>query len=480
MTKSSKLFLSTLIFLASLAVAQEKPSEKIALATTNIPTDRLNVYSDLAVQWMQEYVLVDTSNPPGNEMRAVEFFKKKLDAEGIESKVFEFAPEKHRGNIIAWIKGSGKKRPIILLNHTDVVTSDPARWTVPPFSGKIVNGAIYGRGAQDMKCEGLAQLLVMVMLIREKVVLDRDVIFLATADEEANGTGTDWMIANQRGLFDNAEFLVTEGGFNEMKDGKVKYIGIDVAEKSPFWLTVTAHGKPGHGSHPLLDSAPNRLVTALQKVLAWQTELKLTPVVEEYMRVMAPYQSPEDAKIFSNIKTLVHDPEFRAAVARKDFNPSLRNTISLTMFGGSQQTNVIPGEAWANLDVRLLPDENPKEFLEKIRAVVNDPNVAIEPQSKEFRISNSSSTNTELFRVIRGVAAAYFQGTPVAPSLTSGYTENQRFRALGITSYGFSPYATTIEEGSTEHGDDERIRVEEVRRGIRVYFDVVNGIAGRQ
>jgi len=162
----------------------------------------------------------------------------------------------------------------------------------------------------------------------------------------------------------------------------------------------------------------------------------------------------------------------------ESINYLLRETISLTMLGGSEQTNVIPPEAWANFDVRLLPGDDPKEFLESIRRVVNDPNVTVEPQSAEFRTANYSPTDTALYGAIRRVAQTYFPGAPVVPRLTSGYTENQRYRPLGINAYGFSPYTATQEEGSTEHGNNERIRVEEVRRGYKVLYDVVILAAG--
>jgi acetylornithine deacetylase/succinyl-diaminopimelate desuccinylase-like protein len=451
-----------------------------AVAQSNtIPPDRLNKYSDLAVQWLQEYLRVDTTNPPGNEAQAAAFFKKILDEEGIENQVFEFDPAHHRANILARLHGSGAKRPLILLNHMDVVTSDASRWAVPPFSGQILNGAIYGRGAQDMKAEGLAQLVVMVMLKREKIALDRDVIFLGTSDEEVDGSGTDWVITNKRDLLGDPEYLLTEGGYNLLEKNKVKYVALDVAEKATFWLRVKARGKPGHGSEPLVDSAPDRLVRALAKIINYQSELKLTPVVEEYLRVMAPYQTPERARIYRNIRALIKDPAFRAHLKSDELNPKLRNTISLTRLSGSPQTNVIPGEATANLDVRLLPGEDPQVFLAELNRLIADSNVTIEPESpiKDFRIANSSPTDSELYGVIRKVAGKYFPGTPVVPSLTSGYTENQRYRSLGIVSYGFSPYAATEEESTTEHGDNERIRVEEVRRGPRILYDVVVGIS---
>jgi acetylornithine deacetylase/succinyl-diaminopimelate desuccinylase-like protein len=393
--------------------------------------------------------------------------------------VFEYAP----GRADLWARvvhtSATAKRPIVLLNHMDVVTSDPTHWKVPPFSAQIVDGSIYGRGAQDMKSDGLAQLVTMVMLKREKAVLDRDVIFLAVSDEEANGTGTDWFIANQKVLLGNAEFLINEGGENLLDGSRVKYIGVDVGEKSPYWLHIVAHGRPGHGSRPIPDSAPNRLAQALNRIIVYRTPFKVLPVVEEFLQDMAPYETPARAEQFRNIRRALEDKKFQADVEKDEsLNFLLRNTISLTMLGGSKQTNVIPPEAWANLDVRLLPGEDPKPFLESIRKVVNDPNVTVEPENDEFRVANYSPTNTEIYGAFKQVAAHYFPGAPVVPRLTSGYTENQRYRPLGIEAYGFSPYTATEQEGSTEHGNDERIRVEEVRRGCQVLYDVVSQVAG--
>ncbi|MGB2605651.1 MAG: M20/M25/M40 family metallo-hydrolase [Candidatus Sulfotelmatobacter sp.] len=458
-------------------VAEEPPA---ALASSQISADHLQQYSDLALAWMQEYLRIDTTNPPGHEMRAVAFYKKILDEEGIENRVFEYAPG--RGDLWARVPHDTAQgqRPIILLNHMDVVTSDAAHWKVPPFSGEIKDGWLWGRGAQDMKDEGLAQLVVMVMLKREKIELDRDVIFLAVADEEAEGTGTDWFIANQRDLLENAEFLINEGGENLLENGKVKYVGVDVGEKTTFWLHVVAHGRPGHASRPIPDSAPNRLVRALERILAYRTPLRLLPVVEEFLRDMAPYEPPKEARAYRNIRSAIEDKKFRQDVEKDEsLNFLLRDTISLTMMGGSEQTNVIPSEAWANLDVRILPGGDPRALLEQIRRVVDDPNVTIEPLNAEFRQANYSPTNTKLYEAIRKVSGKYFPGTPVVPHITSGYTENQRYRPLGIEAYGFTPYTATEEEGNTEHGNDERIRVEEVRRGPKILFDVVAAVAAK-
>ena len=217
-------FLCLVISAATLHAQQSAPS----FASQNISAAQMNKYADLAVQWEQEYLRIDTTNPPGNESRTAAFFKKIFDQEGIENRVFDYAP--NHSNLWARLPhtSAAAKRPIILLNHMDVVTSDALHWTQPVFGANVVNGAIYGRGAQDMKSEGLAQLMVMVLLKREKIALDRDVIFLAVADEEVDGTGTDWMIANQRDLLGNAEFLINEGGENIQENGKVESFGVDV------------------------------------------------------------------------------------------------------------------------------------------------------------------------------------------------------------------------------------------------------------
>ena len=466
--------LIALLLTATIAAAQTP------LASDAVPPARMQHYAGLAVDWMRQYLQIDTTNPPGNEMRAAQWFKKILDREGIENRLFEYQPG--RGNIWARVPATAgdKQRPLILLSHEDVVTADASHWRVPPFSGAVVDSQMYGRGAQDMKCEGLAQLVALVMLKREKVPLDRDVILLATADEEADDTGTDWMIAHHPELLENAEFEITEGGENALIDGRVRYIGVDVAEKAPFWLHLVAHGTPGHGSRPIADSAPNRLVRALDRILSYRSELKVLPVAEQFLAVMAVYEPPARARLFRNIRLAIHDKQAQQQIEQDySLNYLLRDTISLTMLGGAQQTNVIPDEAWANLDVRLLPGSDPQPFLEQIRKVVADPDVTVEPL-KKFEGSNASPIETALMAAIRTVSARYFPGTPVVPRLSSGYTENQRFRKLGVVSYGYSPYTATPEEGATEHGDNERIRLEELRRGFRVLYDVVNQVAGER
>jgi acetylornithine deacetylase/succinyl-diaminopimelate desuccinylase-like protein len=481
--KGVSICITTLILLIITGLNRSQAAaENRALTSDSIPAERMQSYAGLAVQWLQEYLRVDTTNPPGNEARAANFFKKILDQEQIENRMFEYAP----GRADLWARiphtSAVAKPPIVLLNHMDVVTSDASHWKVPPFSAEIVDGSIYGRGAQDMKNEGLAQFMVMVMLKRERVKLDRDVIFLAVGDEEVDDTGTDWLLSHERELLGNPEFLINEGGENLLDaNGHVKYVGVDVGEKSTCWLHLVAHGRSGHGSIPIADSAPNRLVRALNRVLDYRTPLKVLPVAEEFLRAMAPYETPQRAEKFRDIRKALQNEAFQREVEQDEsLNYLLHDTISLTMLGGSEQTNVIPSEAWANLDVRLLPGEDPQAFIESIRRVVDDPNVTVAPLDAAFRVANESPSKTILFSAIQKVSAQYFPGTPVVPRLDSGYTENQRYRTLGIICYGFTPYIYTEDEGATEHGDNERIRVEEVRRGFRVLFDVLTEMAAEK
>ncbi|OFV83779.1 MAG: hypothetical protein A3B65_01025 [Acidobacteria bacterium RIFCSPHIGHO2_02_FULL_67_57] len=429
-------------------------------------------YEDMAVARLARYLQLNTTNPPGNELTAARFFEEWFMAEGIPVEVYEFAPG--RANLVARLKGDGSKRPLILLNHMDVVSSDPARWREGPFSGAVVAGDLYGRGALDMKGLGLTQAMVLVMLKREGVPLRRDVLFVATSDEEVAMKGAEWLVDNQRDLLAAAEYLLTEGGSNLVENGRLRYLGVDNAEKVPFWLRLRARGAPGHGSRPMTDAPPHRLVRALARVVDWETPLQVLPGVEKFFRDVADQEPPARAEKFRRLRESLADPEFRGSLTRDPvMNFMLRNTVSLTVLRGSPQTNVIPGEAVGELDVRLLPGEDPQEFLRQLRAVLADDTIEIEPIQEPFRQAIASPIDTELFRAIETVAGKHFPGVPVTTRMLSGYTESGLFRRLGIICYGFEPFFLTREEQASVHGDNERVSLENVRRGLRVYYEVV-------
>ena len=428
-------------------------------------------YQDEAVKMLQEYLRIDTSNPPGNEIKTAQFFHEIFDKAGIQNTVYEYAPG--RANIFAIIKGDGSLRPLILLNHMDVVRTDPKAWKVPPFAGEIVDGELYGRGAEDMKDEGLLQAMVMVIAAREHLPLKRDLIFLATADEEVNDTGSIWFIKNHSDMVKNAEYLITEGGATVIRPGFGTIYNIDVAEKAPYWIRLTATGRGGHGSIPIADSAPNVLVRAMIRVVNWQTPIRLLPSVEEFFHQIAATEKGPRASQFRNIRESLKDPVFvKAITSDENYNYMFRDTVSLTMMKGSEQTNVIPDTAYCQLDIRLLPGTDPKAFEEELRKVIADSRIKIEPISA-YRKPNSSPTDTQLYRLFDKVVHKYNPQALLAPTLDSGYTESQMYRTLGINAYGFSPVEVTPEVEDTQHAANERVPVEQIRRGVKMLYDLV-------
>jgi acetylornithine deacetylase/succinyl-diaminopimelate desuccinylase-like protein len=438
-------------------------------------------YEDMAVDLLRQYLQIDTTNPPGNELRTARFYKEVFDREGIPAEVDEFAPG--RANLIATLKGRGTRRALILSNHMDVVPADASRWSVPAFSGAVKDGLIYGRGAQDMKSEGILQLLALVRARRERLPLDRDIIFLATADEEVDFAGA-LRALSPAGWLDRlkgAEYYITEGGENVLADdGRAMYFGIDTAEKGPFWLKVTTSGTPGHGSRPLADSALNRLVRALERVRLHKTEMKVLPGVERFFRDQAAALDGRRAEWYRDLRKALLDPEAAQALYEdREASALLRNTISITVVHAGYKTNVIPGTAEAELDVRLLPGEDPAAFLSELRGVIDDPQVQIAPIGT-FRPPNESGTDTELFRIIETVLHRHFPSVPVTTKMLSGATESVLFRPLGIVAYGFTPLLATPEEVATAHGDDERVREDTMRRSASIFYEVVAEVCRRR
>ena len=327
-----------------------------------------------ALKRLVAYLQVDTSNPPGNELRAARFFQEWFEAEGIEVKVYEFEPG--RADFVARLPGSGAERPLLLMNHTDVVTADASRWRVAPFSGAILDGYVYGRGALDMKGEGLVQAMVFVLLKRAGLPLNRDIYFIATADEEVAFRGAFWLMQNKPELLRGAEFILTEGGLNLVEDGGLRFVGIDNAEKAPVWLRLRARGTPGHGSRPSRDAATHRLVRALARVAEWETPIEVLPGVEKFFRDIADQEPPERAERFRHLREAIKDPEFLASLTSDPaYNYLLRNTVSITVLEGGPQTNVLPGEAVAHLDVRLLPGQSHKDFLDRKSTRLNSSHI---------------------------------------------------------------------------------------------------------
>src|SRR3989454_2241075 len=433
---------------------------------------------DEATALLSQYLRINTTNPPGNEIVAARWLAQVLRRDGIEARIFEPAPGK--ANLYARLAGDGSSRPIILLNHMDVVLASPDYWSVDPFSGLTKDGYIWGRGSLDMKGEAIAQLMTMLILKRAHVPLRRDIIFLATSDEEIGaGVGAAWIAEQQAPLVTDAEFLLNEGGLTRADGhGGGGFYGIGTTRKAPFWVDVAAHGAGGDGSPPTPDNPVHRPVRALHRIANWQTPLTVTPAAERSFRDLATIERDTTARRWvSDIRApLPASVATRAITADLTYNALLRNTISITGLKGSDKTNVIPPVATAAIDVRLLPGQDPAAFLADLTRVVGDSAVTIRPQGPNWPAAESS-TETEMFRAIAAVAHARHANALVTALMLPGCTDRHYFRRMGIASYGLGPFPLTQGDSRGVHGNDERLSIAALRFGVRFYYDVVARVA---
>jgi acetylornithine deacetylase/succinyl-diaminopimelate desuccinylase-like protein len=430
-----------------------------------------------ATTWLQEYLRIRTVNPPGNETEGAKFLQALLAREGIPSEIFESAPG--RGNLYARLPGSGTRRPLVLLSHIDVVPADSAGWRYPPFGGVIAEGAVWGRGAQDTKGLGIIELATMVALKRRGIVLSRDLILVANSDEESGSSGSLWFTTHKADLLRHAEFLLNEGGENLLgPGGRTISYGIDATEKVPYWLRLTLRGDPGHGSRPTPGNAALRLSRVLGRIADWEPPLVLTPPAEAYLQALSTREpNPTYRAWLADPAAALKDSAAVAWLTADRYqNAILRNTVTITVLKGSGSTNVIPAEAFAELDVRLLPGQHPEDFLAQLRDVIQDTTVEITPLSK-LRAALASPVSGPVLEALRDAVAAMDPGALILPKMLTGYTDSYDYRPLGIDAYGIDAWRTTEEIGATTHGNNERVPLTELRFGVEFYYRIVEQLA---
>ncbi|MCZ6501964.1 MAG: M20/M25/M40 family metallo-hydrolase [Gammaproteobacteria bacterium] len=431
-------------------------------------------FSGQAAERLSEYIQVNTVNPPGNETNGAQFFAKIFEDAGIQYETAESAPG--RGNIWARLKG-GDKPALVLLSHMDVVSADPNYWDFAPYDGTLKDGYVHGRGALDMKSLGIVQLQGFLALHASGQKLTRDVIFVATADEEAGGAfGAGWLVENRPEIFGNVGYLLNEGGGGSIY-GTDTVFSVEVTQKVPLWLRLVAKGNPGHGSSPQTETAVTRILRAGNRLALTKFPVHVIPAVKSLFESTAQYQEKKLAERYADISNAIHDAEFMnyLQLTNPRANSLLRNTCSVTRLSGSSKINVVPTEASIELDCRLLPDQDAEEFVKELVIIINDPNVEIE---KIMGFSAAvSSVDTPLYRVIESTIESHFPGAKVVPGVTTGFTDSHFFRDLGITSYGFGPFVTPQIDRRSVHGNNERITVENMERGTRVMIDLLNKFA---
>jgi acetylornithine deacetylase/succinyl-diaminopimelate desuccinylase-like protein len=429
-----------------------------------------------AVAWLQDFVRIDTVNPPGNESRAVEFLGAILTAEGIPWRSAESATG--RGNLWARLEG-GDEPALILLQHTDVVPADPKYWTTDPLSGELRDGYIWGRGTLDMKGTGISQLASFIRLHRAGLPLNRDVVLVATADEEAGGLlGAGWLLEHHPEVFEGAGILLNEGDGGTERDGQITF-SVEVTQKVPVWIRLTAVDTPGHGSMPNPTSSVTRIVEALNRLREHAFPARIIPPVDAMFKGMAANMAGAGSDFvaaYADMANAIREPGFLERLqAHSPFLHALtRDTCSLTRMEASNKINVVPPEAWAEIDCRMLPDRPAEAFVDYLRALLEGTGVEIEVLMAFTPAV--SPTDTELYRSIEAIVAEHYPGSKVFPAVSTGFTDSHFTRDAGIDSYGFDPLVTPEKEWERIHGNDERISVEAFRRGLRDMFAIVSEV----
>jgi acetylornithine deacetylase/succinyl-diaminopimelate desuccinylase-like protein len=427
-------------------------------------------------QLLSDLIAVDSANPPGNELTAAALLKTALEREGIACTLYETAPG--RGNLVARLKGNGKKRPLLLLGHIDVVGVDSTKWQSPPFEMTERDGFLYGRGVIDDKGMVAAEATSLIWLKRLKVPLERDVILLAECDEESGGEmGVAWMLEHHREAID-AEYAVNEGGRTTLAGDRVGWVGVQNAEKRSINVTLIARGQSGHASMPRQDNCVASLGKALARFAEPVFPVELTPETRAFFPAIAAVEPPALADAMRGLAS-ADSSRHAERVGEYDlmFGAMVRTTVSPTIVNGGFRANVIPSEARATLNVRMIPGSDPEKVTAKIREIVNDPRVEVAMTPPRRPEAPSMPFDGPVVDAVRSVGAKMAPGAPVVPLLSTGATDSAQLRSAGIKAYGLLPFPLTTDDVGRMHGDNERMPVTSLGFGLQMTYRVAAEIA---
>ena len=421
----------------------------------------------VAVEWLQEYVQIDSSTPTGATAAAA-FLRDVLHRHGIATR-WLVSPE-GRPSLYARLEPAGQvAETLVLLHHTDVVP-EGSGWTQEPYKGTIENGFLYGRGAVDDKSLGIAHLWAFIEASKQTSLLSRGLAFLAVTDEETGGAqGSGWLVESHPELFQDVVAVMGEGGMNRIRGGQIVWWGIEVAQKRPLWLRATANGRPGHGSTLNLHTAPHRLIRGLNRLLERPLDFRVTPEARRYLEAVAPMEPRGFQEVVANMDEIFSNPEPATRLMPGMPNYFL-DSIQINGLEAGQLLNATPADATALIDIRLLPDADEEEFLSELRELVGS-DVELEVLLSAPR-SPASPTNTPFFHCLEEILG---QRAPVAPAFIPGITDARYFRQHDIPAYGYSPFLLDSSSLRGIHGPDERIQVEAFQAGVVELERVITG-----
>ena len=462
------------------AAAQGIPQPAPASAVSAPPqSDPLPIAREARV-WLADLIKINTSNPPGNENLAAMYVSNLLQKEGIKPEILDVGPG--RSAVVARLRSSVVPDPskaLLLVAHMDVVPVDKARWTVDPFSGVVKDGYLYGRGSVDDKGMLAANLAVFVGLKRTNAHLNRDVILLATADEEGSGDASIRMLIAKYWDKFAAGFAINEGGNVFMKSGKVQYIGVQASEKVAVNVAVIARGTSGHASQPTKDNPVVHLAAAIAKIGTYSAPVHFTAIVRRYFEGIVPLEDDEIGKWIRSMDTPDRGEHAQRVVSDASplWNSMMRDTIAPTILSAGLANNVIPAEARANLNVRLLPGDSINTIVSDLNKLVNDPAVTLQVQPNAGLAAPPSSLESDFYNVICRVASREFGGAPALPFQSTWLTDSAQLRLHNVQAYGLVPFPLSQEDLRRMHGDDERIPLASFDKGVDALMKIVTEFA---
>jgi acetylornithine deacetylase/succinyl-diaminopimelate desuccinylase-like protein len=473
--------LGLMLVMSSSSAAQAPPAAPGIPINSPSPVGDTTALAREAQGWLADLIRINTTNPPGMEEATAKYIAGVLEKEGITSELLSVTPG--RSALVARLRSTAVADPakaLLLVAHMDVVGVDKSRWTVDPFGGVIKDGYLYGRGAIDDKGMLAANLAAFIALKRSTVHLNRDVIFLATDDEEQGGDASIKMLIAKYWDKFAAGFALNEGGEIVLKNGKVQYVAVQASEKVSINVSVVAKGPSGHASRPTKENAVVHLAAAVAKIGAYSAPVRFTSIVRRYFEQLAAIEGDEIGKWMRSLDTTDRGEHAQRVISDASplWNSMMRDSIAPTMLSAGVRNNVIPAEARANLNIRLLPGDTIDVLLADLTKLVNDPQIRFEVQPDAGLAAPPSSLESDFYNIIAKDSAQEFSNVPVLPFQSTGATDSAQLRLHNVQAYGLLPFPLTAEDYARMHGDDERIPLASFSKGVEVLARIIADFAG--